>query len=406
MLKILVVGAGPVGLWTAIQTKLMSPKAEIVINEKYEEYKRSHPLRLELSALKSLQIPNNSEYKAQIESMQNAILALGSPHWDAFSGKYINIRTNDLEANLKSVAQNIGIRIEKKEFEGIEDIPAEIQYVIGADGARSKVRKIVCNDEEDNTERKTMKYVVEMKYESYGVNVNHSVIQKYPTQKLLNFFTDDYVGKWNNDTGRYPVSIRFFVDKDTYDALGDANFKNSKRAIDICKEQFPEKLKQDIRVWLNARKDSGASITDVQSIKITKLPLEAYCSKSFAKIQDNKFICIAGDAAGAVPYFRALNGGLERGAKLGQMIAQGQSMEQLESNYNSKMSYWLKIEIIKAILKDLLINIWTFFISISSYVPWQVNKWSQKDKERLKNEDPFQAYVLNANNHSHPLLSV
>lgn len=44
---IVFVGAGPVGLWTAIQAKKRNPQAQIQVYERYTEYQRSHVLRLE-----------------------------------------------------------------------------------------------------------------------------------------------------------------------------------------------------------------------------------------------------------------------------------------------------------------------------------------------------------------------
>jgi 2-polyprenyl-6-methoxyphenol hydroxylase-like FAD-dependent oxidoreductase len=45
--NIVIVGGGPVGLWTAIQLKRRRPDLEIRIYERYETYQRSHVLRLE-----------------------------------------------------------------------------------------------------------------------------------------------------------------------------------------------------------------------------------------------------------------------------------------------------------------------------------------------------------------------
>ncbi len=230
MTKICIIGAGPVGLWTAIQIKSQQQSVKITIIEKYQEYKRKHPLKLELNALNSIAIPLDARYKNAIETMQTNIISKGNKKWNIASGKYINIRTNDLEKELKDTAIQLGIEIKNQAFKSIDELPQDVDYIIGADGAHSKVRKIVCDNEENNTDRKTLQYVVEVKYEATSTEEGQDKIElkslktKYPTQKLMHFFTDDYVGKPNRDN-KYPVSVRFIIDKETYDALGDAGFK-------------------------------------------------------------------------------------------------------------------------------------------------------------------------------------
>ncbi len=58
------------------------------------------------------------------------------------------------------------IKIKNQEFRSLDDLPQDIDYIIGADGAHSKVRKIVCNSEDNDADRKTLQYVVEMKYDA------------------------------------------------------------------------------------------------------------------------------------------------------------------------------------------------------------------------------------------------
>lgn len=50
MADIVFLGAGPVGLWCAVQTKILVPAAEIVMVEKYKTYQRSHVLKLAKSS--------------------------------------------------------------------------------------------------------------------------------------------------------------------------------------------------------------------------------------------------------------------------------------------------------------------------------------------------------------------
>ncbi len=46
------VGAGPVGLWTAVQLKLASPQTKVLMLEKYTAYQRSHVLQVDQASYK------------------------------------------------------------------------------------------------------------------------------------------------------------------------------------------------------------------------------------------------------------------------------------------------------------------------------------------------------------------
>ena len=50
-MHIAIIGAGPVGLWTAIQIKKRSPDAQVTLFERYDEYKRHHVVSVQRSSL-------------------------------------------------------------------------------------------------------------------------------------------------------------------------------------------------------------------------------------------------------------------------------------------------------------------------------------------------------------------
>ena len=50
MADVVFVGAGPVGIWTAIQIQQRCPEADIVMYERHEKYQRNHVLRLDTLA--------------------------------------------------------------------------------------------------------------------------------------------------------------------------------------------------------------------------------------------------------------------------------------------------------------------------------------------------------------------
>lgn len=53
---VVVVGGGPVGLWTASQLKLSTPHLNVVILEKRDTYVREHTLKLDIKYMKTPRI--------------------------------------------------------------------------------------------------------------------------------------------------------------------------------------------------------------------------------------------------------------------------------------------------------------------------------------------------------------
>ena len=49
--EVVIVGGGPVGLWTGVQLKKRQPNAVVIVYERYPEYQRNHVLRLEYASM-------------------------------------------------------------------------------------------------------------------------------------------------------------------------------------------------------------------------------------------------------------------------------------------------------------------------------------------------------------------
>lgn len=88
-----VVGGGPVGLWTAVQAKIRNKNANIVIFEKHEEYQRKHVLKISKSSLKGA--PKHPKLDPIIKEFT----------------AHPMIRTSVIEGKLKKLAQELGIEI-------------------------------------------------------------------------------------------------------------------------------------------------------------------------------------------------------------------------------------------------------------------------------------------------------
>ena len=84
MKETIIVGAGSVGLWTAIQIKKRQPNNNITIYERYEKYQRSHVLRLD----------------------HWSMMLYGKTKRDDFETAFINEVTGKSRKNMKSMFHN------------------------------------------------------------------------------------------------------------------------------------------------------------------------------------------------------------------------------------------------------------------------------------------------------------
>ncbi len=87
--SVVFVGAGPVGLWTAVQTKLLRPELDIAILEKNAVYSRSHVLKLNAKSLAGY--PQDRRLQAIVQKFKQ------TPH----------IKTSDIEDELLALTGRI-----------------------------------------------------------------------------------------------------------------------------------------------------------------------------------------------------------------------------------------------------------------------------------------------------------
>lgn len=304
MPDIIFVGAGPVGLFTAIQIKLQDPSLDVMMFEKYAEYQRKHVLIIDSDSYK------NAHPDAHFQRI--------------ISGLHGAVRTSVIEEQLLSFAREIGIEIQYENITSADSILARFPktpVIVGADGSHSMIRQQIFGDRLDTYE--DLQYVVEIKYEVEGAARQLNLLNEYlPAITQTNHLVTEHVGKEKD--GRTPVSTRIFVNKATFDTLKDlgVTFKNPLKLIDAKNASTNEtkKLFDSIHAWLIAREDLTGEKRIIDSEKITIINLPVYRSESFAVEQHNKKWFLVGDAALGVPYFRALNAGLMSGTQLAKII--------------------------------------------------------------------------------------
>lgn len=337
---IVFVGAGPVGLWTAIVAKLENPDVEIVMYEKYEEYRRKHVLRLNKDSFRDR--PKSGKLDAIIEQF---------PKFTP---------TSQIETEFKNFAQDSGVEIRHEE---IKDCAAlvnrhpDAKVFVGSDGSHSLVREQVFENKKQI--ERDLQYIVELKYRVKGKTSKLSKLRHaIPVMSFSKYFVSEHVGKEKD--GETSVSVRFFVDEKTFKKLRGKDGKGAtfKKPFTLDDEKkIPKPLYKSIKAWVKWRKeikgDNMISSRDdgLGGEKITAINLAVYASEEFVKQAHEKQWAVVGDAALGVPYFRALNAGLLCGTQLGKAMAKGD----LDAYAKYAQSRFDK-EISKAKFKDTGIN--------------------------------------------------
>jgi len=365
------VGAGPVGLWTGIQLKIRQPDADILFIERHEVYKRNHTLRI-----------NKSSYAGRVvdPELEKLVKELNG-----------HVRNSYLENRLLGLAKEIGIRINYKKVTGVSELISEFpdtQFIIGSDGSHSMVRKSIVG--ETLGFQRDLKYIVDIKYEVKGQAMRASYLNEYPTTKIMNHLATEYVGR--SMDGVTPVTLRLFVDRDTFMSLSGSTFANP-YILGPDRNKIPKALDESIKIWMNMKAVIYGEKRVEGSEKVLPIRLQAYNSSSFVKSfpEENRSFALVGDAAFGVPFFRSLNNGLLFGSQLASALSRCMEKDRCEASlekYSKFLVNLAKKEIAVAETKSTFLSSFGWLVSLSNIVPWQLNYWGKKKAELFKTRDP------------------
>lgn len=295
---IVIVGAGPVGLFTAIEMKLLNPDLQIKILDRNKEYSRHHILRLEEESLQ-----NSKTYQT----------------FDAVKKLHGFVPTSEIETTFLKIAQDLGMDFETGVK--ISHCPTLLNQfptahtIIGADGAHSIVRRQLFDDKK--IVDTTLQYIVEIKYKAKGKTSLLPTLTYGSALGQVKHFISENVGKEKD--GFTPVSLFVFVDEDTYKEIRET--PNAKLPDLKPTTKRMKQLLNTIQPWLSLRKIALQEELLKDSEKINGVALDVYQSECFAKEINGKRIYVVGDAAAAVPYYRALNAGLIAATETATAIA-------------------------------------------------------------------------------------
>jgi 2-polyprenyl-6-methoxyphenol hydroxylase-like FAD-dependent oxidoreductase len=379
---VVIVGAGPVGLWTAIQLKKRRPNLDVQLYERHEEYQRSHVLRLKhLSMLlygKNSLDPHEQAFHVEVTGKNLAKL------FQSVAGS-VFIRTNDLEQALKTYAQALGVRVAYERVDSPQSLMEEhsgCKIFVAADGAHSRMRAALLGDEA--VRDYPLQYVAEIKYQANGPAGQLDFFNdQYKANKLLSHMAFEYVGR--EKEGVTPVTLRFFVDRKIYDSLPDASFKNP---VMLGDQRIPVRLVKDINTYMNVRAARAGEQYREGSGKLTKLALSLYAAKRFAVTENDRSWFLVGDAAMGVPYFRALNSGIIVGSQLGFILTRDYLSDANKARiYNAVRPLNIGWEFTAARFKDLGLMAYDQFRQASAEVPWEVMTLDPQTEHECRTEN-------------------
>ena len=363
-MEIVIIGAGPVGLWTAIQTKLQCTNIHVIVYEKHREYQRSHVVSVNPECF------IDCKYNADLYICLERVLHKST----------INIKC--LEIEFKQVAEKLGIQFVYKAVTDIRDLHKShptASLIICADGAKSKCREQVFGNEYLFNEQ--LLYACEVAYTTENKTRKlKPILEAYPTWKLTSCIVHEYIQLQSSQSSQSgsKVTLRFLVDSVTFASIKHATFKNP-----IHLSKLPAHLLNNINTWMKIRhKCTGEIVTG--EISVSSFMLGAFASKKcFQHINDKCTVVLVGDACCGVPFFRSLNNGLMCATKLSICIQNYTENEQNHAiilcSFKSYERYvWIGslIEKLVAVLHAVVVWLLTFWIKISAIVPWQINRWS------------------------------
>lgn len=388
--EFVIVGAGPVGNWLAIEIARRNPQAKVTAYEKYPAYQRSHNLQVQHSSLLLY-----ARWGADIHRQRfleeitdhNLLGVFGR------AARAVFVPTNVLERAMTTYANALGIERVTREItnpQELIDAHPSCTSFFAVDGAHSRMRKAVLGPDETALTSRTLQHVVEVKYmaESRAGHLDF-LGEQYKTQKLLDNMAFEFVGRERE--GRTPVTLRFFVDADTYASLPqDMSFKKpvildgNYQLPKDDPQRLPENLARDINTYLNAREQLADEKYMPGSGKVTRLMLNMYHAREFAVGFAGRNFHFNGDAALGVPYFRAFNAGIVGASATAFFVTRNWSARTQRRAHNAFGRASVAIEFSAATGKNSILAAYNRWRTASAASPLQFHKWGERQQADLR----------------------
>lgn len=315
---VVIVGAGPVGLLTAIETRLRNTGAKIVILERYDRYKRDNPLNLNRDSFKKM---------SQDPRFQSII--------DAFFGnnKTTRIKALQIETDLATFATSLDIHIIRgaegnvQETQHLKDRFKKVKVIVAADGAKSLIRDKMGNQKTSQD----LQFMIQVKYKvsaipqrsnaikmsTFQTSVGEHIIENIGTKSQEVFFLIE-TDRVHYEEIAEKVRIKHQKAKEEAKVNPDIKIPNAIQ-LEECSPELEEVIN---RVKILRRAHLGEREPETPMTEINAINLSVYANQRFHEIKDGVTYAWVGDSAFGVPYFRSLNNGIQCSMVLAETIAQ------------------------------------------------------------------------------------
>lgn len=352
--EVVIIGAGPVGLWISILFKTHNPNISIIIYERHPTYIRSNNIKLPKG--EKFEVPNIPSIKEMLEK------------------KFVPIQ--EIEHVLKTEADKLNVKIIYEKISSLDQISYQnhqaMKLIVAADGAHSVLRDLIFVEKPLVT---NLFNLVQVVYKTHGKAGDMNYFKKYAVLKKVDLFVEDT--QIENQ-----VNLRFFVSNETFEKVKMFTVKNP--CLDY-NEVGDIEFKQKLLFWMKARKYYiGQEKIIKDSFKLTAFNLDCYRAPKFGKtnIFDSEIhstnqvpMVLCGDSAFGVPFYRSLRNGWKCAADLVKFYFESQTQNNqfvFYEKYESTMSETYEEEKSRASVKYNNVNMFSKFCKISSQVPWQI----------------------------------
>lgn len=204
-MELVIIGAGPVGLWTALQYKYRNPRAIITLYEKRKQYTRKHTVHVdEYSMFLYNSVPLN---------VLGHVMGLNVDH-NYFTTHEIQLY--QLERNLRRILIQMGVRFQHKHITHLEYLERkhpQCKLLVVADGSHSTIRQRLWGPDPETLIKQDLQHVVKLTGLTSRPNVSHVCKQVGAKEWLV--FTEEEV-KVPSTVQVHRFQLQCYMAKSTY----------------------------------------------------------------------------------------------------------------------------------------------------------------------------------------------
>jgi 2-polyprenyl-6-methoxyphenol hydroxylase-like FAD-dependent oxidoreductase len=335
--RVSIIGAGPVGLWIAIQLKILRGDWTVTCYEKRRSYERSHALSISPRA-----------FEGMVEWCPGrpgaAELSLLKDRWIP------RTRTSIVESDLKTLAQSLGVGlVYSHEVISINELVAQqrqhAHLVICCDGAKSSSRsQLSClsleqlnasssnkprhsEEKEEFKHQKQLGSLLQVKFDAHGEvhRANGQLAQFLQNLPATEEFFNILPGNYDSDRCSTPMTIFALLSSEVTQSIQSSSSSphDLERMLPPPPSSAltalpPSALQSDLEAVLSELCNGG--IVD-GSMQTSVLPVAYAVSRTVVEVIDDTPIFLAGDAAMGLPLEKGLNYGWKIASRLCHYLA-------------------------------------------------------------------------------------